>query len=235
MPKRLAAIVIGVVFMLPAAAWAQQPESADREEVSAYLAADDGWKQQRFRVGLFGGELVGGTSLGSTENAFFRSTFNTGDDSLWGGRFGWTFAPRFDVEFEIGRSTPGLEASLTDNSGRDRTDVEFSDLSVTYVMGVVSYSLIERSRWFVPYLSLGLGTVRASSDDESSIGATELGIIFGAGARARLLDSLGVRVDVRGLRSGFGSKQDEDELPKVFTGDYTASHLLWSLGLDFSF
>ncbi len=53
-----------------------------------------------------------------------------------------------------------------------------------------------------------------------------------------VLQSLGedLRADVRGLRSGFGAKQqDADDLPGVFVGDYNASHLLWSFGLDIRF
>ncbi len=242
MMRALTSIALGVLLVIlavPRQVHAQESEQQAQEmsqtEESRYFADDESWKDRRFHVGGFGGQLLGGTALGLTENLFFRSTFNTDQGTLWGARFGGVFASRFDLEAEFGRSQPDLVATLTDLSGQSKTDVLFADLRMTYLMAVVNYSMIERTRRLVPYLSLGLGTVRVDSDAEQIVAARELGIIFGVGLRLRIVDALALRADVRGLRSGFGTKQQEDELPGVFVGDYNASNLLWSFGLDIRF
>ena len=204
-------------------------------EPSKYAADDEAWKDRRFHVSGFGGQMLAGTDLGLVDNIFFRVQLKTGDATLWGGRFGWVFASRFDLELEFGQSSPGLVATLTDLQGRNKTEVPFADLKLTYVMGVVNYSMIDRTKRVVPYLSLGLGMVRADSDDENIVQAREPGIIFGAGLRVRIIDLIAFRGDVRGMRSGFGTKQPFEDLPGVFTGSYTASNLLWSVGLDIRF
>jgi len=231
----LSLLLFGAV---PALAWAQdQPaeESLGQPQQLALSTGQENWRQHRFHVGAFVGRMNTGTALGLTENIFFRTQFNTGDDTLGGGRFGWVFAPRFDLEAEFGRSSPGLTATLTDLQGRNKTEVEFADLRITYVMAVVNYSMIERTRRVVPYLSLGVGTVRADSDDEQIVASRKPGLIFGGGLRIRVVDALAVRADVRGMRSGFGTKQQEKDLPGVFVGDFNASFLLWSAGFDFRF
>lgn len=238
--RRRVCITLGlmVALLVPGPALAQEREAeaemAPTQE-SVYFADDESWKDRRFHVGAFGGQMLGGTALGLTENLFFRTTFNTDKGTLWGARFGWVFASRFELEAEYGTAQPDLLATLTDLSGRDKTEVYFADLKMSYLMAVVNYSMIERTRRLVPYLSLGLGTVRVDSDDESLVGAREVGIIFGAGLRFRIVDALLLRADARGLRSGFGTNQTEGDLPRVFVGDYNASNFLWSFGLDFRF
>lgn len=236
--RRSASVTLLASLLLPPlqalAQEGEEPGAAAGQ--SEYAISDSGWKSHRFYIGGFGGQMNGGTSLGLTENVFFRTEFNTGDDTLWGGRVGWVFAPRFELELELGRSSPGLVATLTDLQGKNKTEVEFADLRITYLMAVVNYSMIERGRRLVPYLSLGIGTVRADSDDEKIVRARKPGIIFGGGLRIRVIEALALRADVRGMRSGFGAKQqDVDDLPGVFVGDYNASHLLWSFGLDIRF
>ena len=238
--KKAVGCAVLILFVVPAWALAQEGEPAQEQEPategeSAELAADEEWKERRFHVGGFGGQMLGGTALGLTENIFFRTQFNTGDDTLWGARAGWVFASRFDLELEFGQSSPGLIATLTDLQGRNKTEVPYADLKLTYLTASVNYSMIERTRRVVPYLTLGFGLVRADSDDEDIVRAREPGIIYGAGVRIRIIDLLALRADVRGLRSGFGTKQVEGDLPGVFVGDYSASHLLWSVGLDVRF
>lgn len=241
---RVMTLAVMLCCLWSAAATAQTSQEAEgteeaqemaEAEASEYVDSNAGWKQQRFLVGGFYGGLTGGTSLGLVDNIFFRTQLNMGSDSVYGLRFGWAFAPRFDLELEYGRSSPGLIATLTDLQGQGKTEVDFADLDLDYLVAVVNYSMIERSRRVVPYLSLGVGTVSVSSSTESIADDRKPGLIFGAGLRVRVIDNLALRADLRGLRSGFGTKQQEGDLPGVFVGDFNASNVLWSVGLDLRF
>ena len=236
-------MLVLALLVTPAAILAQEQEQEmeggeqaveEQAQRSLYSDPDEGWKDRRFHVGGWWGEVRGGTSLGLVENVFFRSTFNTGKDTGFGFRAGWVFAPRFDVELEYGNSSPGLIATLTDLQGGGKTDVDFSPLDMTWVMGVVNYSMIERTRRVVPYLTLGLGVVSVSLDDRFDK-SRKPGLIFGAGVRVRIVDFLALRADARGLRSGFGTKQEEEDLPGVFVGDFNASNFIWTVGVDVRF
>jgi hypothetical protein len=234
-----------IVLAVPGFVVAQEEAQADQEqaeqaeqveaEASPYAEPDEGWRERRWQVGGFYGQIMGGTALGLVENVFFRTQFNTGKDSTYGFRAAYVFASRFDVELEYGRSSPGLEAILTDLRGQGKTEVEFADLDMNWFTAAVNYSMIERTRRVVPYLTLGLGVVSVSSETEGIAKSRKPGILFGGGVRVRVIDWLAVRADARGLRSGFGTKQEEDDLPGVFVGDYNASNFVWTVGVDVRF
>jgi hypothetical protein len=77
--------------------------------------------------------------------------------------------------------------------------------------------------------------VSVSSDAEDIVKSRKPGLIYGGGVRIRIIDLIALRVDARGMRSGFGTKQEEDDLPGVFVGDFNASNFIWSAGLDIRF
>ena len=239
-------LLLLVMLSVPGTASAQQsgeaaPESQQEDEqtpddaTSRYGDADEGWKDRRFHVGGFFGRLTGGTSLGLTENVFFRTQFNMGTDDTFGLRAGWVFAARFDLELEYGESSPGLIATLTDLRGQGKTEVPFADLDMTWFTASANYSMIERTRRIVPYLTLGIGVVTVSSEAEGIVKSRKPGLIFGGGIRVRVVDPIALRVDARGLRSGFGTKQEEGDLPGVFVGDFNASNFVWTVGLEIKF
>jgi opacity protein-like surface antigen len=236
------ALLLAIAVVWPVAAVAQEEAEAEASEStpgepmpSPYSDPDEGWKERRFHVGGLYGNLSGGTSLGLIENVFFRTQFNTGSDTQYGLRAGYVFAARWDVELEWGQSSPGLEATLTDLSGQGKTVVPFADLDMSRLTASVNYSMIERTRRIVPYLTLGFGVVSVSSDAEGVVKSRKPGLIYGGGLRVKVVDMLAVRLDARGLRSGFGTKQEEDDLPGVFVGDFKASNFLWSVGIDIRF
>jgi len=244
--KRVVMLLLLVLpLAMPAALYAQQEggESATGDETaqeeprtSEYADPSEGWKEHRFHVAGYYGGLAGGTAVGLAENLFFRTQFEVDSGSLYGARVGWVFAPRFDLELEYGASSPGLDAILTDLRGQGKTVVPYADLDISYLMAVVNYSVIDRTRRLVPYLSLGIGMVRSDSADNDSIGNTEGGIVYGAGIRFWLLEMLALRADVRGMRSGLGTRQENPgDLPAVFVNDFNASFLLWSVGAEFRF
>jgi len=240
LPLLLALAVPGFAFAQEAEEAVTAAEQADGqtedEETSAYADPDDaGWKDRRFHVGGAYGSLTGGTAMGLIENVFFRTTLNMGTDNALALRAGWVFAARFDLELEYGKSSPGLIATLTDLRGQGKTEVPFSDLDMTWFTASVNYSMIERTRRVVPYLTLGLGVVTVSSEAEEIVNSREPGLIFGGGVRVRIIDLIALRLDARGLRSGFGTKQQEDDLPGVFVGDFKASNFIWTVGLDIRF
>ena len=154
---------------------------------------------------------------------------------MWGLRAGFAFAPRFDVELEYGRSSPGINVVLTNLAGQGKTEFSFADLDLSYFMAVVNYAMLERSRRIVPVLSLGYGTVSMTSMASEIADSRQMGLVFGGGLRIRVIDNFGVRVDVRGLRTGFGPKQQDDQLPSLFLGDFNASNLYWMAGFEFRF
>ena len=242
---RSAVLLLLLGLMLPGPALAQETEQPVTDgqdegetadgEMSSYDDPDAGWKDRRFNVGGFYGNLSGGTALGLIDNVFFRTQLNMGSDSTFGLRAGYVFASRFDVELEYGSASPGLIATLTDLQGQGKTDVPFSDLRMTWLSASVNYSMIERTRRFVPYLTVGLGVVSVSSDDEAIVKSREPGLLFGGGVRVRIVDMIALRADARGLRSGFGTGQQEGDLPGVFVGDFKASNFIWSVGLDIRF
>lgn len=205
-------------------------------ESSSYVDPGEGWKERRFHVGAFAGGLAGGTAVGLAENLFFRTQFTVDSGSLVGARAGWAFSSRFDLELEYGRSSPGLDAVITDLGGQGKTVVPFADLDVTYLMGVVNYAVIDRNKRVVPFLSLGIGMVRSDSSDNDAIGNTESGIVYGGGLKFWVIDELALRAEVRGMRSGLGTNQENPgDLPAVFVNDFNASFVLWSFGAEFRF
>lgn len=235
---RWSAAALFLSLLAAPVAWAQESDEpmSTEQKGSSYFNGDDAWKERRFLVSGFAGGMVGGTAVGLVENLVMRSQFEIGSDTLIGGRVGWVLASHFDVELEYGRSSPGLNAILTDLQGQGKTEFPFADVDVSYVMASVNYAVIDRTRRVVPYLSLGIGAVHAGSPSEDRIGNTEAGIVYGGGLRVRLIDMLAVRADVRGMRSGFGTKQDTDgQTPGVFVNDFNASFLLWSAGLELRF
>ncbi len=222
--------------LLPATAAAQQDDyEVELPQESSYMDPDEGWKERRFHFGGFSGKMTGGTPLGSIENVFFRSSYDMDTDSMWGLRAGFAFAPRFDVELEYGRSSPGINVVLTNLAGQGKTEFSFADLDLSYFMAVVNYAMLERSRRIVPVLSLGYGTVSMTSMASEIADSRQMGLVFGGGLRIRVIDNFGVRVDVRGLRTGFGPKQQDDQLPSLFLGDFNASNLYWMAGFEFRF
>jgi outer membrane beta-barrel protein len=241
MRRGLTVLTLAVLLAVPGALLAQEateeeqaPSNAPR--ASDYAQPDEGWKDHRFHVGAYYGGLAGGTAVGLAENLLFRTQFEIDSGSLLGVRGGWVFASRFDLEAEYGRSSPGLNAVLTNLSGQGKTVVPFADLDISHLMAVVNYSVIDRNKRLVPYLSLGVGMVRSSSGDDARVGNTETGIVYGGGLRFWLIDELALRADVRGMRSGLGSNQDKTgDIPGVFVNDFNASFLLWGVGLDFRF
>jgi opacity protein-like surface antigen len=241
-------LLLGCLIM-PGALLAQEAEEAQGAEEGAtqedsmaeptespYMNPDEGWKDHRFHVGAFVGGLSGGTSVGLAENLLFRTQFDVDSGTLYGARVGWVFAPRFDLEVEFGTSSPGLDATITDLSGQGKTVVPFAALDISYLMGVVNYSVIDRNKRIVPFLSLGVGMVRSDSSDNDSIGNTETGIVYGGGVKVRIIDILAIRGEVRGMRSGLGTNQENPgDLPAVFVNDFNASFLIWSVGAELRF
>ncbi len=219
---------------LPAAQQRQQGGGPPAQAPAPYDEPEQAWREHRFLVGAFGGRLTSGTSLGTIDNVFFRSTFDTGGDTLVGFRVGWAVAARFDAELEYGRAEPGVVAVLSDLQGRSRTEVPFADLSIEYVTAGVTFAVIERSHRLVPYLMFGVGVVDASSDAEPTIGGTEIGLLYGIGLKARASERIWLRGELRGLRSGFG-RDRESELPGLFRGEFRSSNLLWSMGVEVRF
>jgi len=238
--KRLAILLL-LMTLVPLPLLAQEQETMDDQGTmqsteSPYADADAGWKEHRFHVAGTWGGLAGGTAVGLTENLAIRTQFEVDSGSLYTLRAGWVFAPRFDLEIEYGHSSPGLNAVITDLGGQGKTVVPFADLGIEYLMAAVNYSVIERTHRIVPYLTLGIGTVKSDSSDESRIGNREPGIVYGAGLRVRVIDMIAVRGDVRGMRSGLGTNQQkEGDLPGVFVNDFNASFLIWSVGVEIRF
>lgn len=225
-----------VTLLAPAAAGAQEEDEAPASGYQTEYDMDDAdWRDQRFHVAAFGGNIAGGTNVGFAENLFFQVSFEQGSDTALGGRVGWVFAPRFDVELEFGTASPGLDAVLRDLSGQGRTVAPFADLDLTWISGSVNYSVVDRSRRFVPYLTLGAGMLNVSSSAESGIDTTEPVLTYGAGLRVRLVEALALRVDARGLRSGLGGKQEDPTRPAVLAGEFNGTNVLWSAGLEFRF
>lgn len=239
MRRRLQTVLAAALVLaaLPGAALAQEEmEDQAAQHPTAYADSETGWAAHRIHVSGFGGRLTGGTSLGFSQNLFFSAQFEQGSDSTWGGRVGWVFAPRFDVEIEYGRSSPGLDAVLTDLQGQGRTVADFADLDLNWLVGAVNYSVVERTRRIAPYLTLGVGRLGVSSSEESSIDTSEIVLAYGAGVRVRAVDRLAIRADVRGLRSGLGGKQtDTDSVPDVLLGKFNGTNLVWTVGLEISF
>ncbi len=226
---------LGALTLVPSTAVGQEDAPAPLPQESSYMEPDAGWKDQRFYVGGFAGNMTGGTPLGSVENIFFRSSYVMDSNSMWGLRAGFIFSSRFDVELEYGRSSPPMNVILTNLAGQGKTEFPFADLQINYTMGVVNYSLLERSRRIVPILSLGYGTVGVSSAAAEIDSSRQMGLVFGGGLRVRIVENLGLRADVRGLRTGFGPKQEEGQLPSVFFRGFVATNLYWSAGVEFRF
>lgn len=235
--KVIGLIGAALLLILPGTALAQESgdeAAAGQEYVSPYLKGED-WTGERWLVSGFGGRVTGGTSVGFTENIVFRSQFEQGTDTTWGFRVGRVVAPRFDVELEYGRSSPGLNAVLTDLAGQGRTEVSFADMDLNWLTAAVNYSVIERSRQVVPYLTLGVGRLGVSSSTEPGIDSGEIAIIFGLGVRVRTLRAIAFRTDVRGLRSGIRGKQEDPSRPAVLDSEFSGTNLLWTVGLELRF
>ncbi len=226
---------LGALTLVPSAAFGQEDATAELPQESSYMEPDAGWEDQRFYIGGFAGNMTGGTPLGSIENVFFRSSYVMDSNSMWGLRAGFTLSARFDFEVEYGRSSPAMNVILTNLAGQGKTEFLFADLQINYTMGVVNYSLLERSRRIVPLLSLGYGTVGVSSGAAEIDNSRQMGLVFGGGLRVRIVENLGLRADVRGLRTGFGPKQEEGQLPSVFYRGFVATNLYWSVGVEFRF
>lgn len=178
----------------------------------------------RFRIGAFGGRSSGGTSVGVIENLFFVTDFRQGDDATFGGRAGYDLTSRFRFEVEYATMSPGMDVILTDLSGLGRTEIEFSDLDVSYLAGGLRFNLSE-SR-FQPFLTLGLANVSAQSPTES-IDDSAIGILYGAGLAIRVAGQVSLRGDVRGLRSKLELIQGQDAS--------ISNQLMWSVGVELGF
>lgn len=227
---------------------ARQEEEPEGEATRRPSSMEDDAELRRFRIGGFGGRLSGATAAGLAENLFFRATFEQGTDTLWGGRAAYAFLPRFDVEAELGQASPGLTAVLTDLGGQGRTDVPFADMDLRYTSLSVVYHIVDRHRPIVPFLQLGPAIVSVDSEQEPRIDATEFALLYGAGIRVRPAGRISVRADVRGLRSRFGSDQSsagdvsglfDDQfgatVPGILDGEFNATNLVWTVGLDVHF
>jgi opacity protein-like surface antigen len=230
----VAACLVAMVGLVADAAVADEPRGRERNGIPGRAPADDDGpvevgaegpeSRARLHVGVFGGRSSGGTSVGVVENLFFITDFRQGSDATFGGRVGYALGGRFRFEAEYARTSPGLEAVLTDTSGLGRTEIEFSDLDISYLSGGMRFNLSE-SR-IQPFLRLGLAYVTASGAQDG-IDDSSLGIIYGAGVAARIAGPLSVRGDVRGLRS---------KLEIAPVSDTSASNqLLWSVGVEIGF
>lgn len=228
-------VVVVLLAVVPGLALAQDVDDEGELYPTPYMDSESGWAENRLHVAGFGGSLGGGTALGSTENLFFRVQFEQGSDSAWGGRVGWVFAPRFDVEVEYGRSSPGLDAVLSDLQGQGRTVTEYADLNLNWLVVAVNYSVVERTRRFSPYLTLGFGRMGVDSSAEPDIDASEPMLAYGGGLRVRIVDPFALRADVRGLRSGLGGKDEDDPTPDLLRGKFNGTNLLWTLGVELRF
>lgn len=225
-----------VATLIPGAALAQETDDDVVERhPTEYFDGEAGWDEHRLHVAGYGGGLSGGTALGQSQNLFFRVQFEQGSDSAFGGRVGWVFAPRFDVELEYGRSSPGVDAVLSDLQGQGRTVTPYADLDLSWLVASVNYSVIERARRIVPYLTLGIGRMGVSSSTEPDLDTSEIVLSYGAGLRVRVADPFAVRADVRGLRSGLGGKDEEGDVPDLLRGQFNGTNLLWTLGVEFRF
>jgi len=226
---------LAALVLLPSVAAAQEVDEVELPQESSCMSPDEGWRDERLYVGGFAGTMAGSTPLGAIENAFFRSSYEMGTDSMWGLRPGYAVFPRFDVEIEYGSSSPGVNVTLTNLAGQGKTEFHFADVGVDYFMGMVNYSLLERARRIVPGLSIGFRTVGMTSAASEIADSRQMGLVFGGGLRVRVVDHFGVRVDVHGLRTGFGAKQPPGQLPSIFGGDLNAANLYWTAGFGFRF
>lgn len=230
-------LACGLLVAGPALARGQEEGMAQEpEQEPAYeeLPSDD---ETEFRFGyrgsvsVFGGETSGGTAIGTIQNLFFNTTLETGGDTAFGIRGTMPVWWRLAGEVEFLTASPGIDATLTDPAGQDRTGFDFAELDMTYVSGSVRLDLA--NAWINPFLQAGIAGVRFSSGDESE---TSLGVLFGGGVEVPVPRVEGVfgRVDVRGLRadlSGVGLpatvlEQNEDVL---------GTQVIWSVGLGYRF
>lgn len=194
----------------------EEPQRASVEEYDDARPDPPG----RWAVGVFGGKLSGGTSVGTTENLFFRTSFEQDSDTLAGGRAAAWLWWRLHVEGEYARSSPGLIAVLTDLDGQGRTEAPFADLELSYWSGAVRFDLSQTR--VAPFLTLGMAAVGAESS-ELELDESAPGLLFGGGIEVAVAGPAFLRADVRGLRS------DLDLLaPGISRG--VTTQLLWSVG-----
>lgn len=186
----------------------------------------------------FGGRLSGGTPIGSVGNPFFLATFETDSDGLWGVRGAGRIFWRLGFEVEYARSSPGLDAVLTDLLGRDRTVVPFSSLEISYLSAAARMDLTDS--WLVPFLMAGIANVSVEVDESRDESAA--GLLFGGGVEVPLpfQERIFIRGDVRGLRSDVAIL---DFAPRRFpvdgeaeeATDELATHVIWTIGLGVRF
>jgi len=234
----IASVLTGGLLMAgPALAQGEEEATAQEpEQETAYDEMPDDDETEfsfgyRGSVTVFGGEASGGTAIGTVQNLFFNTTLETGGDTAFGIRGTMPVWWRLAGELEFLTASPGIEATLTDPAGQDRSSFDFAELDMSYVSASVRLDLA--NAWINPFLQGGIAAVRFSSGDESE---TSFGLLFGGGVEVPVPRVKGVfgRVDVRGLRadlSGVGLpgtvlEQNEDVL---------GTQVIWSVGVGYRF
>lgn len=219
----------------PAAREAQEEQEPEQEAGMEQMAEVEDETEFRFgyrgSVSAFGGGVAGGTPIGTVENVFFNSTFETGGDGAFGIRGTMPVWWRLAGELEFLTTSPGVEVTLTDPAGQDRSVFPFGPLDVSYVAASVRFDLA--NAWINPFLQAGVAGVRFSGENSSE---TSLGLLYGGGVEVPVPRVEGVfgRVDVRGLRADIAGTDLPAELVTPDEG-VIATQIIWTVGLGYRF
>lgn len=142
-----------------------------------------------------------GTTFGADTNGREHFTFGTALGWMGGGAFGWEAELAFTPEFFEGND--------------DDFDFDGGSNVVTAMGNVIIGVPIggQRDAGFRPYLTAGLGMLQAearSNDDLFRVDNSEFGFNAGVGALGFFSDHIGLRADLRYLRS-FADPEEDNE------------------------
>jgi opacity protein-like surface antigen len=142
-----------------------------------------------------------GTTFGADTNGREHFTFGTSLGWMGGGIFGWEADLAWTPEFFEGND--------------DDFDLDGGSNVVTAMGNVIVGVPIggQRDAGFRPYLTAGLGMLQAearSNDDLFRVDNSEFGFNVGAGALGFFSDHIGLRADLRYLRS-FADPEEDNE------------------------
>lgn len=161
-------------------------------------ASAQSWFFSPFIGGNFGGSADFGDFPDADDEVERRMDF--------GATLGWNPSV---VGFEIDL---GYSPNFFQDTAGDR-NFEFGDSNVTTLMGNVLLSA-KPGTGFRPYLSTGLGLIRANVSSGSNLfndlSTNDLGFNIGGGANAQFNDNIGIRGDVRYFRSLQDNEPDNE-------------------------
>ena len=125
----------------------------------------------------------------------------------FGATIGWNpNVVGFEVDF-------GFSPNFFEDTAGDRS-FDFGESNVTTLMTNVLFSA-PPGRGLRPYLSTGLGLIRANVDDGGALfdqlSTNDLGVNIGGGINGQFTDNVGIRGDVRYFR-GLEQRDDDDPL-----------------------